>query len=476
MPSKLFGLRTVAGRVRALTALALLALAVLFTATEMASGDAREGLDALGHSEGPMVVATADMYLALSDMDALVTNALLAGNQVGWLCDPGTEGSVCERSRTRYTYDIRREDAQRAALQAAQLAQGDPVRLQSVRSVLDGLHTYDQQVQAAMEVGRRDGPATAALPPEAVRKYRAATALMTRNLLPKAHNLTLDGAADVDEAYRDERSAVRAGWIRVVGAGSALLVALAGLQVYLARRFRRLLSVPLAVALAGTLALTVAGASLLATESDHLRAAKTAGLDPVLQLTRTRAVFKGMDTDRGRWLLDPADADRYDQMYLEKAQSILYIPGATNLDDYVGKLELPKPGEDARAAGFGGFYGRWSDRASTPEQAREIRRQLARYRHYQVYDKGVRAENDRASALRIHLAPEDGAPELPDSSFRVHDQEFDAWISRHEFIGARAVARGDRALEHWDWLPPAAALAIAALIVAGVWPRLSEYR
>lgn len=58
MPSKLIGLRTVAGRVRGLAALALVALAVLSTATGVAVGHARDGLRTLGDREGPMVLAT----------------------------------------------------------------------------------------------------------------------------------------------------------------------------------------------------------------------------------------------------------------------------------------------------------------------------------------------------------------------------------------------------------------------------------
>ncbi|MFG2085457.1 MULTISPECIES: hypothetical protein [unclassified Spirillospora] len=478
MPSKLLGLRTVAGRVRALTALALLALAVLFTVTQTAAGDAREGMRALGHREGPMVVATADMYLALSDMDAQVTNVLLTGAEEGWLCDPDAEASDCERSGSRYTYDIRREDAQQAALQAARLAQGDPVRLRSVRAVLAGLHAYDQRVQAAMEAGRPQAGPAAEPTPEAVRQYRAATALMARDLLPKAYNVTLDGAADVDTAYREERSAVQAGRLRVLGAGLALVAGLASLQVYLARRFRRLLSVPLAAALAGTVALTAAGASLLATEADHLRAAKTAGFDPVLRLTRARAISHGLNTDRTRLILDPADADRYDQMYLEKSQTLLYIPGVTNLDAYMEELtERVGPGQDARAADIGGFYGWWVHQAATQGRADAAGPLLHRYRGYQGHQFAVRAlaaDGDRSRAVRAHLDPR--WPHLPSLSFRHYDREFDGRISRHEFIGARAVARGDRALEPWSWLPPAAALAIAGLIVAGVWPRLSEYR
>ncbi|GAA1785222.1 hypothetical protein [Actinomadura chokoriensis] len=470
MPSKLLGLRTVAGRVRALAALVLVALAVLLTVTLTGVGDARDGLRALGHREGPMVVATSDMYLALGDMDAQVTNVLLTGGEDGWLCDP-EQG--CERSGERYAYDIRREDAQRAALQAALLARDDPERLRTVQAVLDGLHAYDQNVQAAMESGRRrDGP-VGTLPPEGVRRYRAATDLMTRNLLPKAYNLTLDGAADVDTAYRDEHAAVRAGRLRVLGAGVALLAALASLQVYLARRFRRLLSVPLAAALAGALVLTVAGASLLATEADHMRVAKTRGFDPTLTLTRARAIGKGLDTDRARQLLDPAQADRYDQMYLEKSQTILYIRGATSLAAYYRELDqrVARATRDGGTVDFGGFYG---TRARRTDDAGGL---LADYRRYQDHDRAVRtlAEGgDRLAAVRAHLDP-DWAP-LPHPAFRAHDQELDARISHHDFLRARGVADGDRALGPWTWLPPVAALAIAALVVAGVWPRLSEYR
>jgi hypothetical protein len=471
VPSKLFGLRTVAGRVRALAALALLVLAVLLTVTAVGVVDAREGLRALGHQEGPMVVATSDMYLALSDMDAQVTNVLLAGGEDGWLCEPD---QGCERSGERYAYDIRREDAQRAALQAALLAKDDPERLRTVQAVLDGLHAYDQQVQAAMEAGRQREQPMGALPADGLRRYRAATDLMTRNLLPKAYNLTLDGAADVDGAYRDEHAAVRAGWFRVIGAGIALLAAVGALQVYLARRFRRLLSLPLAAALAGTLVLTVAGASLLATEADHMRAAKTAGFDPVLTLTRARAIGKGLDTDRARQLLDPAQGDRYDQMYLEKSQTILYIEGATSLAAYYRELDerVARATRDGGTADFGGFYGTRARLAAG--DAGEL---LTGYRRYQDHDRAVRqlAESgNRAAAIRGHLDPR-WAP-LPHPALRAHDQELDARISHHDFLRARSVADGDRALDPWTWLPPAAALALAALIVAGVWPRLREYR
>lgn len=385
------------------------------------------------------------MYLALGDMDAQVTNVLLTGDEEGWLCDP--EASDCERGTQRYVYDIRREDAQRAGLQAARLAKDDPVRLRTVQAVLDGLHAYDQNVQAAMQAARSP-KAMAEPPPEAVRRYRAATALMTEDLLPKARNLTLDGAADVDAAYEDEHSAVLAGRFRVIGAGLALLAALAGLQVYLARRFRRLVSLPLAAALAGALALTVAGASLLATEADRLRAAKSAGFDPVLDLTRLRAIGQGMDTDRSRRLIDPAAPSATTRCTWRRLRR-----SATSRARRHGRLQ---PGT---GPGGGAERGRGRlPRLPGPRPGRPGPRRARR--------PGGRGPRPPGPALDGSTSP--GLPDLPPETRRPDQQ---ARVPPHPRRG-----EGDRAAEPWTWLPAAGALAIAALIAAGVWPRLSEYR
>ena len=466
MPPKLPGTSTVAGRVRTLTALALLSLAVLVVVAELAVGDAREGLRGLGHREGPTVAASGDLYLALNDMDAQVTNVLLTGGESGWLCGAGEQDAGCERSSPSYTYSTRREDAQAAALQAARLDPADEGWQQTVQALLDGLHVYDQQVQAAMEAGARSRHGLAAPPPDAVERYRAATELMTRDLLPKAYNLTLESAADVDTAYQDKRADVRAGRLRVLGAGLAAVAALASLQVFLARRFRRLVNLPLVAATVAVLALTVAAASLLATEADHLKAAKSGGFDPVLDLTRARAVAGGMDSDRSRQLIDPASSDRYDQSYLEKSQRVLRIRGASDLAVYYRELRQWRPG-------FGGFYGLQLRRAAEVEPGLL----LASYRGYQEHDRAVRdraASGDRAGAARAQVDPRWSY--LPAPALQAHYRDLDVRISHHEYVWGRRVAAGDRAAKPWYWLAPAGALVVAALVVAGVWPRLAEYR
>lgn len=476
----LFRLRTIPGRIRALAAGVLLALTIMFALFGVAIQDARDALRAIGHNEGPTVVATSDIYLALSDMDAEVTNVLLTGREEGWLCDPVQNDASCEREHPRYHYDIRREDAQQAALQAARLAEDDPVRLRTVQSVLDGLHQYDQRVQAAMERGgRAERSVGAPLPADAITEYRAATTLMTEDLLPKAYDLTLASAAVVDATYQAERSAVRSGQVEVVVVGVVAFAALVALHVCLTMPFRRMVSPFLAVAILGTAALTAVGASLLATEADYLRTAKEGGFDPVLTLSRTQAIGKSLDTDRTRYLLDPGDADRYDQTYLEKSQTILYIRDATNLNSYYTKLEelLQRHDGGSRALDFGGLYGQETREADVPGLRQSLDTLLSRYLRYQRNDRDVRrlaTGKGRGAAAGAHM--DVAQPYLPHRSFRDHDEGLAADISRHQYVVDRTVMNGERALAPWTWLLPAAVLTIAAFVVAGVWLRLAEYR
>ncbi len=485
---RLFRLRTVTGRIRAFTAVVLLVLTALFVIAGMAMWDARDALRTIGHEEGPTVVATSDLYLALSDMDAQAANVLLTGREDDWLCDPeqtAQGGPSCERNYPRFYYDIRREDAQRAALQAARLAEDDPVRLRTVQSVLDGLHQYDQRVQATMERGRLTEHTFGILPEDAAREYRAATMLMTENLLPKAYNLTLDSAAVVDATYQDERSGVLSGRVGAVVVGLAAIAAMTGLHVCLTRPFQRLLSPFLAVAALGTVAVTVASASLLATEADYLRVTKEDGFDQVLLLSRTQAISKSLNADRTRFLLARSDfdADRYDQTYLEKSQTILYIPTANNLDTYDIELGewLKQYGNGTHQVDFDGLYGKEAGTVAVSGQRQSLDILLSRYLRSQRNDHEVRqmaraGKHNEAARVHMDTGRNPDLSYLPYPGFRAHDEGLAARISRQQYVVDRTVKNAERALELWPWLLPASLVGIAALVVAGIWPRLSEFR
>ncbi|WP_240810095.1 hypothetical protein [Actinomadura sp. WMMA1423] len=454
--------RTVAARVRALTALSLVLLVALLGVAWTAVGDAREGVRVIGHDAGPQVVATGDLYFQLSDMDAQLANALLIGDAAG---------GGREQALARYDQDRRR--AGEALLKAAKLAD-ESTENETARDLLDALARYERLAGQALLLDRQSPHASGPPSQKVVDLYRQATDLMKLDLLPKAYNLTLDNGTLVRHTYEDKRSAVLAGRTGVLAAGLVLLAVLAGFQLYLARRFRRLLNVPLALATLGTLVLVAAASLMLTAQSDHLRQAKEEGFDSILGLSRTRAISNSAYADETRFLLDPGRADAYEQVYLSKSQTILYLK-AGNLTQYNEAVQKDLSYEPGRAP-FLGFLGAEADRpvrsaAQRAQLTDAMNRVLRDYQRVQANDRRMRDLADRGR--RDQAVGDRGAAA---ADFTRYDRSLQSLVAIHQEAFDGAVADGDGGTGGWYAVLPAAGLVIAALVLVGVRPRLAEYR
>ncbi|TNY38304.1 hypothetical protein EIO00_03535 [Thermomonospora catenispora] len=458
-------LRTVPARIRAMTLVAVVAVGVLFGAASWAIGNARDGLATIGHDAGPQVVATGDLFFALNDMDAQVANVLLLGRDRD--LGRGREASL-------RLYAQRRSEASRALLQAAQLAGDDRTEQRTVQAVLDGLGEYERLAARAIQLDeQRPHPAG---PPsdEVLALYREATDLMKLKLLPQAYNLTLESGSIVRKTYEREHSSLVAGRLWVLGSGLAVVAALAAVQVYLARRFRRLVNPALALATLGAVALTAAVAVLVGTQAGLLRKAKEEGFDSVLALSRARAIGNSAYADEGRYLLDPVRRDTYEQVYFDKSQSILYLDAerTKSLADYYVNLDAAVNAYRSQPrATFLGFFGDQA-RAARPggAEAAAVTRVLERYREFQRKDRSVRemvAGGRLGEALRLHL---DGR------EFSRYDAALVELARMHRATFTGAIRQGDRGLRGWDVALPVASAALVVLILLGVRPRLAEYR
>lgn len=463
-----FAGRSTPGRVRVLAAAAVLVVIALAVAAGMAAGHARTGMRVIGHGAGPQVATTANLYFALSDMDTQLANVLLIGKD-------HTLGFG--RAQALDVYDRDRSTAHQAVEQALALAGGDPDQRSTVRELLDGMGRYERLASRAMLLNDQADHSAGSPPGKVLGMHRKATDMMTLDLLPKAYNLTLGSGSVVRQTYEAEHSATLTGRLWVVLAGVALLVILVGLQLYLAVRFRRLLNPALVLATLGTIAFTVVSFVVLGAGAEHLRTAKHDGFDSILALSRARAVSNTMNADETRYLLDPARADTYDQVYLSKAQSILYTP-AGNLRAYYhgvrsGRAAYRADPGDVR---FRGFLGEEMRDMSLPGQQAVATRVLTGYQQFQRDDSRVRGlvrGGDRSGALDARLGNTEGATNF---DFALFDLSLSSLLDIHQKAFADAVDAGDDALDGWDVLPPAAGVVLVALILIGVRPRLAEYR
>lgn len=451
--ARLTRIRTRPGRIRALAAAATVAVLGVLIAAFAVVGDARDGLRIIGHDAGPQVVATGDLYYALSDMDAQLASALLIGGE------PALAGA---RAHALSLYGRRRSEADRALLQAAELAAGDPTEQVTARSMMDALGRYERLAGQALQTDQQShhpaGP-----PPQAVLDlYRQATDLMKLAILPQAYNLTLDNGTKVRRTYEAKRSAVLSGRLWVGVAGLVLLAALVGTQLYLTARFRRLVNPALAAATAGMLVLVSVSLALLSGEAGKLRTAKQDGFDSVLTLSRARAISNNASADESRYLLDPGRADTYEQVYLDKSQQVLYVP-AGNLNDYYRGIG---------ARDFMGFLGTEAHHVTLTGQQAALDAVVAGYRRIQANDQRIRqltVAGDRRDAIALRLGA--GARDLS-----RYDASLVALRDLHRRAFDGAIRDGDGALNGWNAVLPGSAVALVLLIVAGVRPRLSEYR
>ncbi|HEV2243318.1 MAG TPA: hypothetical protein VGR98_19900 [Streptosporangiaceae bacterium] len=461
-------LRTTPGRIRALAAVVVLAIAGFYVVANIAVGNARDGLRVIGHDAGPQVLATGDLYFALSDMDSQVADILLAGG--------GSRLAAVQQALSRYNQD--RSTADRAALQAAELSAGDPTDQATVRSVLDGLGQYERLATQALDLdkqaNRPAGPPTATV----IAVYRQATDLMKLQLLPQAYNLTLAGGATVREAYEAKRSAASSGRVWVALTGLAVLVALAGLQIYLVARFRRRVNFALALATAGLIVLGVSSLRLLSGEATQLQFAKADGFDSILTMSRAQAISNSMHADEIRFLLDPGRTDTYSLDYLDKSQTILYVASG-NLGAYYAGLGVAMRAYQASSPSvtFLGFYG--AEARAHPGPA--LTAVLTRFQQVQADDQRIR-QLARAGHGRQAIAVLTGQTAGSSSyDFDRYDQAIVSLIGLRRQTFDQAIRTGDRDLGRsilgsWAGLLPLAALGLAILVIVGVRPRLAEYR
>ncbi|WP_019634864.1 hypothetical protein [Actinomadura atramentaria] len=452
--------RTAAARVRALAALVVVALAVTLAVTWNAVADARHGMRVIGHDAGPQVVATSDLYFQLTDMDAQLANALLIG---------GSQGLGATRAQALARYEQNHAKAATALLQAAKLAD-EPSENATAQEVVIALGDYERLAGQALLLDQQFGH-TAGPPSQRVLDlYRQASDIMKLDVLPKAYNLTLDNGTLVRHTYEDERAAVRNGVIAVVAAGAVLVVLLLALQVFLTRRFRRVLNPPLALATLVAVALTAFGAVTLSAQSAHLKRAKEDGFDSILSLSRARAIGNSANADQTRYLLDPGRADTYEQVFLSKSQSVLYLK-AGNLAAYNDAVQRQRG-----RTGFLGFLGTEAAQRGIAGQDAALAKVIAAYRTFQADDHRIRGlveAGRRDEAIRARLGRTAGSSA---ADFAAYDGSLVKLVQIHRDVFDDAVRDGDGGTRHWEWGLPVAGLLVAALVLLGVRPRLAEYR
>ncbi len=466
---RLVRMRTTPERVRLLAAAAIGVAVALAAVTALVFASVAGGLQVIGHEAAPEVAATTDLYFHLNDMDAQVANVLLVGGQ---------RHLGIDRQQALAIYGQDRTQADHALQQAAAVAGTSPAAGRALRTVLDGLGSYEALAAQAVYIDSQSASQPGRPPAAALAAYRQATDLMRTTILPAAQDLTTAYAAALDGTYQAKRSAAADGtvWLLLLGvAGAAILIAL---QFYLTRRHRRLLHPALAAATLIVGVLAVAGATSLAAEAGHLRVAKVEAFDSILALSQARAVSYDANADESRFLVDPARAAEYQQAFLVKSQRLADV-GRVGIFQYDAALARAIDAYNANHADvrFGGYLGAEFRNITFPGERAAAQRTLLAYQLYERDDRHIRALNAQGN-LRAAIAFDTSyAPGNSNWAFERYDSALVSVIDINQDAFNQAISAGQQGVRGWTWLiPGAAGLAIVAAVLLGVGPRLAEYR
>ncbi|GAA1076842.1 protein kinase G-activating protein GlnX [Kitasatospora arboriphila] len=455
--------------VRALTAACLVCVLGLGGAVASVLAGARDGIDAIGHRAAPQAVRAADLYFALSDMDAQAANLLLIGADPDYLA---------LRRQTLDIYEQRRTEAGEDLQRAAEAAVGDPAGQRAVQIVIGELGRYEALV-ARTQLLEDQAQAPAGRPSaQALETYRQATDLLRQRLLPAADQVTAANATTVDRVYTEQRDDLAAGWWWILAAGLLALVALGALQRTLAVRFRRLVNPLLAAVTLLTAVALLTGLHLTGQADRHLVVAKSNAYDSVLALSRARATAYDMNADESRYLTDPARAAAYEQSFLDKTQAFARLDGAA-LDDYDRRLDAAARAHrtDHSDIPFGGYLGDELRNITFAGEQGASERVLETFRQYQLDDRRMRALRVQGRLKEAVTFNTGLAAGQSNADFAELGEALDAVLAVNRQAMDRAVAQADGELDGPAAAGGTALLAVLlALTVLGVRPRLREYR
>jgi hypothetical protein len=469
-PGRLAWLRTTPGKVRVGVAAVVLVACGLGALVALTFGEVNTGFSSIGNTDAPLVEQSTGLYFSVNDMDAQVANVLLDG----YSANAALNG---DRAQDQSIYASDRANAEQELQQITVTSGTDPAAQKQVATVLSGLSQYEALAAEAI-LTNQNGTDPPGRPSAAtLNYYQQATDLMTGTVLPAADKLTQANAESLNSSYNQNHSAAQDGLVFVLLLGVVLIAVLVVVQIFLTKRYRRLINWGLALATVLAFGLTGAGAVQLSAQANQLYVAKVEAFNSIQALSMARAVTYDANADESRYLVDPGRAGQYQDDFLTLSQQLVNV-GNVGIFQYDAALAADVSAYQADNADvrFGGDLGTEFRNITFPgERAAAVKALLA----YQVYERDDRtlramAKTNLDSAIRYDVGT---SPGQSDWAFNNWDTALTSVITINQSAFTTSIQNGRRNGSGWNGpIPVLAVVGIAALAIAGTRRRLAEYR
>jgi hypothetical protein len=407
--------------------------------------DARRAMQTIGKDTAPSIVAAEQMKFNMVDMDANAANDLLGGPQ----------GVAAARD----TYDKDRAAAVAGLISAARnitYPEEEPL----IQTMENDMSLYSGYVAQAQLYNTMGDSASAS------QTMKTATDLMHQQILPAADQLDAVNFNHLASTYADRTRTAVVSVATVSFAGLVVLGLLVGVQVFLARRVRRLLNPAMVAATLVALLLSGRLISTLTAEAADLKLAKQDAFDSVHALWQARAIAYDANGDESLYLLPGFDPQSYTQSFLRKTAQLADSPLSDQLIT-------------SAANGNVQFTGRLADEMNNitfPGELEAATQMLRTYAQYYALDAQIRSlqtSGQHAAAVALDTGNDVGQS---DWAFAQFDGSLGKVLDINQQWFGLAVQRGFDDLNGADMLGPLAGLVLAGLVWFGLQARIAEYR
>jgi hypothetical protein len=294
--------------------------------------------------------------------------------------------------------------------------------------------------------------------------YGQAHQVMAETLLPEADFLDKANSYVLNDSY-DTHTARSSSTARLILVSwLAVLAFLVLAQALVAKRFRRVLNLGLALA---TVVAMVSGAltlNRLDTSSDHLTSAREQVFDSVHVLARARATVESARQAQGQFLLDPSAAADAQTDFDHHVSRLLRVQGSnpTDLAAVAEASRLP--------AGAGGYLARVASPGATNAEPESVREVMVAFGAFLNEDAALRdlVTSDGLGAATARYMDGQAYGDLNDAINAAQGIEQEAF---DDAAGAAADAAAPL-----DDINLVSAPAILLLALLGLFQRLREYR
>jgi hypothetical protein len=380
--------------------------------------------------------------LNLAELDALVVQDLL--------------GTVAlTPSGFPEDYNAKRSELHDNLVLAASESQSGAAYQQPLANIDYVLAHYHTLVKSAFAARSASNPARAS------ELYGQAHAVMADTLLPEADFVDKANTYVLNNTY-DTQKARSASTVRVILVSWIVLLAfLALVQLLLARKFRRMLNVALAVASVVAVAGGSFAMSRLDASAGHLASAREQAFDSVHVLARARATVVSARQAEGLLLLDPAQATDAETDFTTQTGRLFRVQGGADVASVAQSGTVPE--------GAGGYLATVAAGESAGGHDESGHEAVVAFGDFLAEDANIRNLVD-SDAARTARGVYDNARTFTVLSDAIDDAQAvdQATFDAHAGLAAESTSRVDQ-------ITLAAAGAVLLLMLVGLYQRLREY-